>query len=154
MRQRNIVRTPRYLPAFIVVVAWLAFVVSFALPATNVVGIAGTPPGTPATGWQAFIASLEALVCEPLLVIVEPRTLLFLAFPFINFAMLVAPWFVLSSDDGAAFGWAFLPVGFLPWVLPKSLTGELFIGFHVWDLSFFAMFAGSILMSIRRGNFP
>jgi hypothetical protein len=133
-----------------VVAAWLAFVVSFALPATNVVGIAGEPPGKPATGWQASIASLETLVCEPLLVIVEPRALLFLAFPVINFAMLVAPWFVLSPDDGAAFGWVFLPVGLLPWILPKNLTGELFLGFYVWDLSFFAMFVGAILMTVTQ----
>lgn len=90
---------PRHLPAASVLTAWLLFVISFFLPATNVVEVGGTVPGTPLTGWQAFTSSVGVLAGQPLIIIAEPRTLLFLTFPFINLTMLFAPVAVLAWDD-------------------------------------------------------
>lgn len=143
-------RIPRHLPTVIVVLAWLMFSASFFLPATNVVQSGGTAPGTPLTGWQAFTSSLEILFVQPLAIIAEPRILLFLAFPFINLAMLISPVPVLAWDDSWILSGFLLPFGLLPWIFPKSVTGELFIGFYLWDASFFVMTVGSILVGIRR----
>ena len=143
-------RIPRYLPAAIAITAWLMFVISFFLPATNVVEMGGTAPGTPLTGWQTFTSSLGVLAAQPLIIIAEPRTLLFLTFPFINLAMLFAPIVVLAWDDSWFLSGLFLLFGLLPWLLPKDVTDNLFVGFYLWDLSFFAMVAGCILVSISR----
>ena len=143
-------RIPRHLPTVIVLTAWLMFFVSFFLPATNVVAIGGTERGTPLTGWQALTTSLRVLAVQPLIVIMEPRTLLFLTFPFINLAMLVAPLMVLAWDDSWVLSGLFVVGGLLPWAFPKSVTGDLFVGFYLWDLSFMMMGLGSILVSISR----
>ena len=147
---QDAMRIPRYFSAVIVSAAWLIFIVSFFLPATNVVAASGTPPGTPLTGWQAFMSSLEVLAVQPLIIIVEPRTLLFLCFPFINLAMLLAPVVVLAWDDAWLLSGLFLLFGLLPWLFPKHVTGDLFVGFYLWDLSFFTMLVGCVLASISR----
>lgn len=143
-------RIVRRLPAAVVFTAWLTFVVAFFLPATNVVEMSGTKPGTPLTGWQAFTSSLEVLAVQPLIVIAEPRTLVFLAFPFVNLAMLLAPVVALGWDDSWLVSWLFVLCGVLPWVFPKDVTGELFVGFYLWDASFFAMAIGCILVRMER----
>lgn len=43
--------------------------------------------------------------------------------------------------------------GVLPWVFPKTVTGDLFVGFYLWDFSFFAMVVGCILVSVSRRQF-
>jgi hypothetical protein len=110
----------------------------------------GTESGTPLTGWQAFTSSLEVLAVQPLIIIAEPRTLLFLAFPFINLAMLFAPVAVLAWDDSWLLSGLFFLFGILPWFFPKDVTGDLFVGFYLLDLSFFIMIAGCVLVSIGR----
>ena len=134
---------------FIIPLAWVLFVVSFFLPASNVVALRGTEPGTPLTGWQTFTSSLIVLAAQPLIVVAEPRTVLFLAFPLVNLAGLLAP-IVLAWDDCWALSWLFLICGIVPWVFPKSVTGDLFIGFYLWNFSFFADFIGCILVSVSR----
>lgn len=143
-------RMSHHLPAVIVWGAWLVFIVSFFLPATNVAEMGGTSPGTPLIGWEAFTSSLKVLAAQPLVIIAEPRMLLFLAFPFINFAMLVAPFVVLAWDDSWLLSGLFLLMGLFPWVFPKSVTGDLFVGFYLWDLSFFAMSIGCVLVSLNQ----
>jgi hypothetical protein len=145
-------RFARLLQAVVVLTAWLTFIMSFFLPATNVVEMPDTAPGTPLTGWQAFTGSLEILAAQPLIIIAEPRTLLFLAFPFVNLAMLLAPIVVLTWDRSWLLGWFFLLCGLFPWVFPKSITGDLFVGFYLWDLSFFAMMLGCVLASMSRNR--
>jgi hypothetical protein len=142
----------RYLPAVVVIVAWLMFIFSFFLPTTNVLAMGGTAPGAPLTGWQAFTSSLEVLAVQPFVILAEPRTLLFLIFPFINLVMLLAPVIVLAWDDSWLLSGLFLSFGLLPWCFPKAVTGDLFVGFYLWDLSFFMMMVGCVLVSISRSH--
>ena len=90
-------RIPHHLPVAAVAVAWLMFIGSLFLSANNRLEMPGASPGTPLTGWQAFAASL-VVAAHPLVILAEPRTLLFLflTFPFINLAMLLAPLVVFS----------------------------------------------------------
>ncbi|MGO8925816.1 MAG: hypothetical protein ACLQU3_02810 [Limisphaerales bacterium] len=144
-------RIPRHLPVVVVVTAWLMFIVSFFLPATDVVELGGTAPGTPLTGWQALTTSVDSFghPLTFLFVLKEPRTLLLLAFPFINLIMLLAPLVVaLVWEEAWMVSGVFLLFCFVPWLLPKELTGNQFVGFFLWDLSFFLMGAGCILASI------
>ena len=136
----------------VILVAWLMFIVSFFLPATNVVALAGTKPRTPLTGWQSLATALEVVVVQPLIVLIEPSTVLFLAFPFINLAMLVAPLVALSREGSALLSLLLILSGALPWVLPKEITGDLFVGFYLWDASFLLMSAGCVLANIRRSQ--
>jgi hypothetical protein len=147
---KDAMNIPRHLSVTVVSAAWLMFIVSFFLPATNVVETGGTAPGTPLTGWQAFSSSLEVLAVQPLIIIAEPRTLLFLTFPFINLAMLLAPVVVLAWDDSWLLSGLFFLFGLLPWLFPKAVTGDLFVGFYLWDLSFFMMIFGCVLASINQ----
>lgn len=143
-------RVPRFLAAGVVIGAWLLFIASFYLPATNVIEKPGTPPGTPLTGWQAF-ASIP-IVATPMIAITIPRSLLVLfMFPLINFVMFMAPIIVLAwSIEPRVMSLLFALFGMAPWFIPKVLSGDLFIGFYVWDASFFAMAIGCVLISMRR----
>lgn len=133
----------------IITVAWLLFMLSFLLPATDVIERGGTAPGTPLTGWQAFIASIRIGLFNPLVWVAEPRFLLFLVFPFANGLMLLVPLLCLVLRDKAAFlALPLLPCGVIPWILPKSLVGNLFIGFYLWNLSFLAMCVGCVVVSL------
>jgi len=131
----------------------LADVHRFLLSASDGCGGAGRhTAGTPLTGWQAFTSSIYVLVGQPLIIIAEPRTLLFLAFPFLNLAMLIAP-VVLAWDEAWLLSGLFLLLGLLPWVFPKTVTGDLFVGFYCWDCSFFAMCIACVLVSVSRRMF-
>jgi hypothetical protein len=100
--------------------AWLMFVASFFLPATNVVERGGTPPGTPLSGWDAFCSSLMVLGAQPLVVIAEPRSLLFLTFPLLNLAMIFIPLIALSHPEHAPLiGVPLIPLGLIPLLLPR-----------------------------------
>ena len=127
---------PRYISRAVVITAWLMFVVSFFLPWTN---------GW--TGWQVSTSSIAIMFAQPLIIIAEPRVLLFLAFPFINLTMLAAPLFILTRDRPWVFSGLFLLFGFLPWAFPEDVTEYLLIGAYLWDASFFAMAACCILES-------
>jgi hypothetical protein len=144
--RRFVMSSPRRLLMFFpMLAAWLMFFTSFFLPATNVVERGGTPPGTPLPGWDAFFSSLTVLAAQPFIVIAEPRALLLLAFPFINAAMIVIPLVALREPELAPwYGSVLVPLGLIPWLLPKTLTGDLFIGFYLWNVSFFAMAAGCV----------
>jgi hypothetical protein len=141
-------RHDQYKPRFAFVplmAAWSMFCLSFALPATNVVERGGTPPGTPLLGWEACLTSLITILTQPLGVLVDPRALLFLAFPVMNVAMAGMPWFVLSHPEKTgSYAAALIPFGLATWMLSKSLTGDLLVGFYFWDLSAFVMAAGCI----------
>jgi hypothetical protein len=147
----------RQFPTAIVLVAWLMFIVSFFLPASNVLAKAGGMPGAPLTGWQTFVAS-QMMLAYPLTFLLihdQPRILLFLLFPFINLVMLLAPVVVLAWKDSWLISWIFLLFGLFPWIFPKDMTGDLFIGFYLWDLSFLLMMAGCISVGIcRRSRDP
>ena len=143
-------RIPRHLPLAVVTLAWLMFIFSFFLPATDVLSIGGTAPDTPLTGWQAFTTSFEVFGSPFILLIPqEPRLLLLLAFPPINLVMLLSPLLAaLVWERAWILSGLLLPFGIVPWLLPKDFTGNLFAGFYLWDSSFFLMGAGCILASI------
>lgn len=143
--QPQVPRVLQVISALAINAAWLLFIGSFFLPATDVLQRSGTPPGTPLTGWQAFITSIVAGVMNPWLWIVEPRVFLFLAFLFGNGVMLVAP--VLSRDESTMVALSLLPFGLLPWLIPAKLLGELYIDFYCWNASFFLMALGFFLAS-------
>lgn len=130
-------------------IAWLLFVLSFILPATNVLQVGGTPPGTPLTGWQAFTASISSGAFFPLMWIAEPRVLLFLIFPIANSLMLLVPIFLPVLRENSAFlAVPLLLCAVIPWFLPKTLVGDLFIGFYLWNVSFIAMSLGCGLATL------
>ena len=129
-------------------VAWLLLVVSFTLPATNVLEVAGTSSGTPLTGLQAFYGSLRTCAFSPLIWIAEPRVLLFLIFPIGNSLMLLAPMLLpMLREKSAILAPPLVLCALIPWFLPKSLLGELFFGFYLWNMSFIAMSIACILAS-------
>ena len=103
------------------------FIVSFFLPATDVVEMDTAPPGTPLTGWQAFTTSL-AVFGHPLtylLILKMPRMLLLLAVPFINLMMLLAPLVALVWEEAWILSGWFVLCGFAPWLLPKAIASSL-----------------------------
>ncbi len=137
-------RIPSHLPMTIVWIAWLMFVASFFLPAAGSGAAAEN-------GWQTFVASIESLLLIPWNFAVGSCLLLFLLFPAFNLTMLLAPRRLADwNAEIAAVG--FLIGGGLPWLIPSDVSGKLFVGFYLWDLSFFVMAAGCILLSIRRNQ--
>ena len=132
-----------------IVASWLLFVLSFFLPATNILGKAGTLPDVPLTGWQAFTTSIFCGAMNPWMWIAEPRVVLFLIFPFANSLMLIAPLMsIMLREKAAALAIFIVPCAVVPWCMPKKLLGDLFVGFYCWNGSFFAMSLGCILASL------
>lgn len=126
--------------------AWLLFLLSFFLPATDVVQRSGTPPGTPLCGWQACIDPIHCLMLKPLILIAEPRLLLLLLYPILNLVMFVAPLLARSMDECAVFlAPVLIASPFSVWLLPDEFMGELFLGFYCWTLSFVLMGMGCLL---------
>lgn len=143
------------MPWAIIAIAWFAFLVSFFLPATDVVEVGGVAPGTPLSGWQAFTASLLTFAAMfPWMMFAEPRCLLFLAFPLMNLLAFVAPMFALLAPEEAEYlGLVLIPLAAIPLLLPHVLTGNLLIGFYLWIGSFFGMSLGGIWLSYTTNRF-
>lgn len=121
--------------------AWVMFLASFLLPATNVLQTSGSAPGTPMTGWETMCA-VQA-VANPFVLLLEPRALILLAFPIANLAMLLAPLLLPAAEDiWPAAALAFLLAAVLPCFLPADLLGDRFIGYWLWQGSFGVMAAG------------
>jgi hypothetical protein len=134
--------------AAFVAIGWVLFIVSFCLPATNVVEAAGTPPQTPIAGWDAAILSLRVISAQPIVILAEPRSLLFIVFAVVNTVMLLSPPFVLFAPKRAFWLAAvFIAAGLVALSLPKDLVGDLFIGFYAWVASFFILSAGCLLFN-------
>ncbi len=126
----------------IVITAWLMFLVSFFLPVTNALEWHGTPPGTPLNGWQASFCAVN-LATEPMILLFEPRMLMFLVVPILNITMLFAPLCIRAVDEETPIlSVLFVVFGGLPWLIPKELTDDVFCGFYVWDAPFFLMATG------------
>lgn len=133
----------RFTGACILAAGWLLFVVSFFLPATDVLQRAGTPAGAPLVGWQAARAAWVALAAQPLVFLVEPRALLFLLAPLANLIALLSPLLAIGAPQRAGgLAIVFLLAALAALSLPKTLTGNLFIGFYVWVGSFALLSAG------------
>jgi hypothetical protein len=138
-----------YLPKVSIWLAWALFIASFFLPATGSYERAGTPPGTPLNGWQAFVMSIEALAIKPYVFLIEPRALLFIAFLIINPLMFLAPVLIFGLQDEAwLLGTLYMAFGIVAWMLPPPLVGDVLFGFYLWNASFFGMGFGCILMGM------
>jgi hypothetical protein len=131
--------------------AWLVFVASFFLPATNVLEAEHTPPSTPLTGWEAFWTSANLPRNWTLYRMVfrtHPRVLLFGTFPFVNLAMFIAPVAIWRRPRFA--GWLSIVTlcgGIAALLLPKDFTKDLFVGFYCWLGSLFTMALACIIAS-------
>ena len=133
----------------LIVASWLLFILSFFLPATNVLQMGGTPLGTPLTGWQAFTTSVSCGAMNPWMWIAEPRVFFFLIFPWANGLMLFAPMIsFMLREKAAALAFFLVPCAIVPWCMPRTLLGDLFAGFYCWNGSFIAMSIGCILASL------
>lgn len=138
----------------VILTAWFIFLFSFFLPASNAFG--GKAAGAPISGWETFTAPLVMLAAQPLVILAEPRILMFLAFPLINLVMLLSPLVVFGEHERAPLlAFVLIPFSLLPLTLPKTLTGDLFIGFYAWIGSFFLMSVGCIWLGwAARPVFP
>jgi hypothetical protein len=143
----------RLIGALVVGTGWLVFVTSFFLPATNVVERGGTPPGTPLVAWDAAISSVTLLAAQPLVLVAEPKAFLFLLFPLLNLSVLLSPAIALQAPDKAAWMATVLVLAaMVPMTLPKSLIGDVFVGFYAWLGSFIIMAIGHILVSLASSS--
>jgi hypothetical protein len=137
------------LSMLITVLGWALFVISFFLPATNVVERGGTLAGTPLIGWDAAVTSLALIGAQPLILVIEPKSLIFLFVPLINLLVLVSPAIALRAPEGAFWlAVVFVPTGLLLLTMPKILEGEVFVGYYLWCISFFVVSAGCIAISL------
>jgi hypothetical protein len=140
----------------IIAITWLAFLISFFLPATDVVEVDGVAPGTPLSGWQAFTASLSTFAAMfPWMMFAEPRCLLFLAFPLMNLLAFAALLFaLLAPEEAECLGLVLVPLAAIPLLLPHILTGNLIIGFYLGIGSFIGMSLGGVWLSYATNEFP
>lgn len=141
----------------IVTSSWLMFLASFFLPATNVLEAAGTAPGTPLTGWQAFVTSISAGSFNPWAWLGDWRVMAFLIFPVTNAVMFVAPAFGVLGKGSFVPALLLLPAAVVPWLLPHELRGDLYVGFYLWNASYVVASVGCCLLAIgshenARGN--
>ena len=136
----------------VVWVSWLAFLVAFFLPATNILVMAGAAPGTPLTGWQAFEGSLTAGVFNFWAWLGDIRILAFVLFPFSNAIMLVAPASSCLRQYSFAPALILVPAAVIPWLLPHHLLGDLYIGFYLLNASYLLMSLGCCLLAVCYSN--
>src|SRR5437016_1703561 len=136
----------------IVLVSWLAFLLSFFLPATNILVMPGAAPGTPLTGWQAFEGSLSAGAFNFWAWLGDGRVLVFLLFPFTNGMALAAPAFYTFRQYAFAPALILVPAAVIPWLLPHSMLGDLYLGFYLWNVSYVLMSLGCCLLAIGYVN--
>ena len=132
----------------LLMLSWLMFLASFFLPATNVLAMAGTAPGTPLTGWQAFESSLSAGAFNFWAWLGDLRVMVFLIFPFTNSVMLVAPAFRVLGKFSFIPALILLPAAVVPWLLPHYLCGDLYVGFYLWNASYLMASLGCCQLAI------
>jgi hypothetical protein len=129
---------------WLIIVAWLLFVVSMFRPATNVIG----SDERPATGFEAAMACASGLltVYSVLLTILDGRAIVLWGSPFFNVVMLLAPWLVYRNPANALWiATILVPAAIGPLILPAAMTGDVFVGFYVWVASFVVMIIGCAL---------
>lgn len=134
----------------ILAAGWLLFVASFALPATDVAELPGTPPGTPLNGWQAMSSGVLSVFYFPLILVAEPRTLLLLLLPVLNLGIFVCPVLLMYADeeDAPLFGTFMLICGVSISLLPWNLVGNLYYGFYCWTGSILVMALGYFVLGV------
>jgi hypothetical protein len=127
-------------------VAWLTFVVSFFLPATQAFNfIADSAPIV--NGWGAFV---DTFLNAPLILAFSgnPYALLLLYSPLANLLLLLAPIAFLDVRRlAAAYGIVLAACGSA--ILAGSCrgSGTYYVGFYTWAASFFVMSGACLLAS-------
>ncbi len=130
--------------------AWPLFFASFFLPATDVVAMPG-PEDAPLNGWQAMTSAVLTVAFQPIIIVADPRVLLFLVFPAVNVLMLIAPLRVWSSRECAVpLGIVFVVAGILPFLIPAMFFRNVFVGYYLWNASFFLMASACLLLGTSR----
>jgi hypothetical protein len=111
------------------------------LPALSSIEVAGTPAGTPVTGWEAFKA-IE-LVFYPLVWLAQPSLLILFPIIFLgNVVAFSAPLLCVLFREGSWFMSPALIAGAIcGLLLPKAVTGEVFSGYYLWIVSLFLLAA-------------
>ena len=149
-QDRPMARISRRKVKVIIAASWMLFVLSFVLPATNI----NAPSGKLLLGWEAFAESLSGLI-NPMLWLIDFRVNLFLIFPFANALMLLAPVLCrILGDKAEALAILLVPCAVVPWLIPKVLTGDVFIGFYCWNTSFLTMSLGCLLLPLSISAMP
>lgn len=80
-----------------------------------------------------------------IILMANPAIHLFAAFPLMNLTMLFAPCVTFAGRWSAALALILVPSGLLPLWLPVAIRGDIFVGFFLWNISFFIMSAECIL---------
>lgn len=132
----------------LIIVGWLMFLTSFFLPSTNVLEMSGTAPGSPLTGWQAFGSSLSAGAFNPWAWLGDVRVVGFLIFPVTNAIMLAAPTYCFLKTYSLPAGLILIPAAIAPWLMPHELRGDLYVGFYLWNSSYFLIALGCLLIAV------
>ena len=116
----------------ILIALWLAFIASFFLPAINSLEAAGKKPGTPLTGWQAFMC--VQLLIHPGAIIEAPRVIVLAPFIVIaNGMAALSPALRLLGRWHAIVSSPLLFIGAMAGLsLPSHATGEVFVGYWLW----------------------
>ena len=148
-----ILRSANLLSAFLLAGGWLLFVVSFFLPATDVVELVSSEPGESLLGWQASVQSLRCIFVKPWLCFLEPRLAFFLVFPFSNLFVFAFPAITLKLERES-----FVPalvvsvVGSMIFFIPQPFLGTRMIGYYLWMISHFVLAAGGFLYAITKSK--
>jgi hypothetical protein len=114
------------------------------------------PAGTPLIGWDAALSSITLPASQPLILFAEPKFLIFLVYPFINLLMLLSPTIPLFLPRPAAglLPLVLIPAALIPLTLPKTMTGDLFIGFYLWISSFLLISTGCLIFTLTPNRNP
>jgi hypothetical protein len=131
----------RVLAALWVTVAWLAFLASLALPATD-----------ETNGYEACVWCLVAIPFSPIvLVLGQPGMIVIPACGLGNVVMLVSPWVIFKLRENAWLAALILVMsGVPPWLLPVLVGGHfdnLRFGYYLWAASFVLMAVGGLLVA-------
>ncbi|MBL9094073.1 MAG: hypothetical protein JNL96_22840 [Planctomycetaceae bacterium] len=125
----------------VILFAWVLFVASLFLPATNELVVPGHDH---LLGWQAALTSLSMYsFWGVVMTLADPRFALLWFCPWFNLAMLLAPILVFHHSENARRLASLLclgPIGAIG--LAWLVTRDLYVGFYVWSASFGIMSFG------------
>ena len=136
----------------IIVVSWLAFVVSFFLPAHDDLGQLILADRSLPTGWSSMVENCWYITVRPIVLVVEPRLVGFLVFPFVNAFVLVSPLLIYAAgEDCRPIAVPLLLFSVAIWLMPSNFHDGLLLGFYLWNLSPIGIAIGVLLRSKRLG---
>jgi hypothetical protein len=140
-----------------ILVAWVMFLTSFAMKATDKINIRGVGAGD-FTGYTAFRRSVLYLT-HPMawnLFIQKPQLIVVFVIFLAMLVMAFAPVFDARTDGKwKILGPVFIVIGVLNYVLlAQYLLGEVYEGFHLWSASFMLMGVAFLIPEDRGISIP